>query len=223
MPERPYTGLTARIKINNTLIGYLNSVELNLEKEIIEILQFGAKYKEKVPAINNWTASSEGTVAFAAGESQHKLYQAYESGELVELTIMLDEVTSFTGKAYVSSLSISGAPDDAMNISVEFEGSGGTTLTLPETYFLDISSGVGGTTVPAGNIRVVAGQTFSIKVVPAIGKKANKYTIDGGTETAVPTGTTDPTYPGVQVSTITTEAITADHKIHVTFTDDATV
>ena len=220
MPERPYTGLTARIKINDTLIGYLNSVELNLEKEVIEILQFGAQYKEKVPAIKNWTASSEGTVAFAAGESQHKMYQAFESGELVELTIMLDSTTNFTGKALVTSLSISGAPDDAMSISVEFEGSGGTTLTLPETYFLDISSAVGGTTEPGGNIRVVSGEKFDIKVIPAIGKVADKYFVDDETEgTAVPEGTTDAKHPGVKVSTITIPEVTSDHKIRVTFKD----
>ena len=217
MPERPYTGLTARIKINDTLIGYLNSIELNLEKDVIEVLQFGAQYKEKVPAIKNWTASAEGTVAFAAGESQHKLYQAYESGELVELTILLDSVTSFTGKALVTNLSISGAPDDAMNISAEFEGSGGTTLTLPETYFLDISSGVGGTTEPGGNIRVVAGEKFNIKVIPAIGKMADKYYVDDDEGTAVPAGTEDAAHPGVKVSTIAIPEVTADHKIRVTF------
>lgn len=220
MPERPYTGLTARIKINETLIGYLNSVELSLDKDIIEILQFGAEYKEKVPAIKNWTASAEGTVAFAAGESQHKLYQAYESGELVDLTIMLDSVTSFTGKALVSSLSISGAPDDSMNISAEFEGSGGTTLTLPETYFLDISSGVGGTTKPAGNIRVVAGEKFSIDVVSAVGKKPDKYFLDGATtgQNITSSKQTDGSYTGK----IEVPAVTADHKVRVTFVDEPT-
>ena len=217
--ERPYTGLTARIKLNDVLIGYLNSVEMNFEKEIIEIGQFGAKYKEKVPAINNWTASSEGTVAFASGESQHKLYQAYESGELVDLTVMLDDVTNFTGKAIVSRLSISGAADDAMNISVEFEGSGGVTLTLPETYFLDISSGVGGTTVPAGNIRVASGQKFSIDVISAIGKKPGKYYIDGEpTGTAVTsTKQTDGSYKG----TVEIPAVTQDHVVRFDFVDDA--
>lgn len=221
MPERPYTGLTARIKINQTLIGYLNSVELNLDKDIIEILQFGAQYKEKVPAIKNWTASAEGTVAFAAGESQHKLYQAYESGELVELTIMLDEVTCFIGKALVSSLSISGAPDDAMNLSAEFEGSGGTTLTLPETYFLDISSGVGGTTNPAGNIRVIAGQSFSIDVISAVGKKPSKYYVDDdttGTSVASPAKQEDGSYK----ATVEIPAVTKDHKIRFAFVEDTT-
>lgn len=207
--ERPYTGLTALIKINDVKIGYLNSVELSLDKDIIEILQFGAQYREKVPAIKNWTASSEGTVAFAAGESQHKLYQAYESGELVELEIMLDDVTNFTGKALVSSLSISGAPDDALSISVEFEGSGAVVFELPQTFFIDISSSVGGTTKPAGSIRVVAEQSLTIDVVPATGKIASGYYLDDAS------GLQTITSNKIQVS-----SITSDHKIKVVFADE---
>lgn len=209
--ERPYTGLTALIKINGAKIGYLNSVELNLEKDVIEILQFGAEYREKVPAIKNWTASSEGTVAFSAGESQHKLYQAYESGELVELIIMLDEITNFTGKALVKSLSISGAPDDALNISVEFEGSGATTFTLPQTFFIDISSGIGGTTDPAGNVRIVAKQNLDITVTPSAGKKVKGYYLDGATTLTTLTG-----------NKISVTDVTKDHTIRVEF-DDADV
>ena len=101
--EKPYSGLTARVQLNGVTVGYLNSLELNLEKDIAEVLQFGAQYKEKLPTIKNWTASSEGTVAFASGESQHKLYQAFESGEFVTLTIKLDEGVYFEGQALISS------------------------------------------------------------------------------------------------------------------------
>lgn len=207
--ERPYTGLTALIKINGVKIGYLNSIELSLDKDIIEILQFGAQYREKVPAIKSWTASSEGTVAFAAGESQHKLYQAYESGELVELEIMLDDVTNFTGKALVSSLSISGAPDDALSISVEFEGSGAVIFELPQTFFIDISSSVGGTTDPAGSIRVVAEQSLTINVMSATGKVASGYYLDNASELQPITG-----------NKITVTSITKDHTIKVVFADE---
>lgn len=179
--EKPYSGLTALIKINGVKVAYLNNLELNLEKDIAEVLQFGAQYKEKLPTIKNWTASNEGTVAFAAGESQHKLYQAFESGELVTLTVQLDQGVYFEGNALVSSLSISGAPDDALSISVEFEGSGGITFTLPQTVQLVIRSGVGGTTDPAGVLRV-AKTTGSVVVtcLPAAGKEAKSYSLNSG-------------------------------------------
>ena len=204
--EKPYSGLTARVQLNGVTIGYLNSLELNLEKDIAEVLQFGAQYKEKLPTIKNWTASSEGTVAFASGESQHKLYQAFESGEFVTLTIKLDEGVYFEGQALISTLSISGAPDDALSISVEFEGSGAILFTLPETVTVTISSGVGGTTNPAGVIRVAKGGTVTVTCLPANGKTADKYGLNGATPSEAITG-----------NAFTTSALSADTTIYVTF------
>lgn len=204
--EKPYTGLTALVKINDTVIGYIDSVDLNLEKSVIEIKQFGSSNTEKVPAIKNWTASSEGTVAFEAGGSQHKMYEAYESGELVELTLQLNEFTYFKGNALISSLSISGAPDDSMKISVEFEGSGGVTFTLPQTFMVSIASGVGGTTSPAGDIRVKANESLTITVTPAAGMEADKYYVNDDEEGQA-----------VSADSITLSTITADQKVRVTF------
>ena len=96
-----------------------------------------------------------------------------------------------------------------MNISVEFEGSGAVVFTLPQTFFVDITSGVGGTTEPAGSVRVVAGQSLEITVTPAAGKAADKYYKDGNTSgEAVPAG-----------NKITVSNISADHTINVTFKD----
>ena len=208
--ERPYSGLTARVQLNGVTIGYLNSLELNLEKDIAEILQFGAQYKEKLPTIKNWTASSEGTVAFAAGESQHKLYQAFESGEFVTLTVKLDEGVYFEGQALISSLSISGSPDDALSISVEFEGSGGIAFTLPETVQVTISSGVGGTTNPAGIIRVAKGGSLTVTCLPAEGKTADKYGLNGATPATT-----------ITANSFTLATINADTTVEVTFKDAA--
>lgn len=206
--ERPYSGLTARVQLNGVTIGYLNSLELNLEKDIAEVLQFGAQYKEKLPTIKNWTASSEGTVAFAAGESQHKLYQAFESGEFVTLTIKLDEGVYFEGQALISSLSISGSPDDALSISVEFEGSGAILFTLPQTVQVTISSGVGGTTNPAGIVRVAKGGDLAITCLPANGKVADKYGLNGATPATT-----------ITANAFTLATINADTTVEVTFKD----
>lgn len=208
--ERPYSGLTARVQLNGVTIGYINSLELNLEKDIAEILQFGAQYKEKLPTIKNWTASSEGTVAFAAGESQHKLYQAFESGEFVTLTVKLDEGVYFEGQALISSLSISGSPDDALSISVEFEGSGGIAFTLPETVQVTISSGIGGTTNPAGIIRVAKGGSLTITCLPAEGKTADKYGLNGATPATT-----------ITANSFTLATVNADTTVEVTFKNAA--
>lgn len=133
MAEKPYTGLTAAILVGGKPLAYMNNLELNLDRSIIEILQFGAQYKEKIPGIKNWTASVEGTVAFDAAGSQKVLVEKFESGEEIELQTQLKDGTYFEGKALVASLSISGTPDEALTINAEFEGSGAVTLTVGGT------------------------------------------------------------------------------------------
>lgn len=130
MAEQPYTGLTAAISVGGTPLAYMNNLELNLDRSIIEVLQFGAQYKEKIPGIKNWTASVEGTVAFEAAGSQATLVEKFESGEEIEMQILLKPGTYFEGNAIVASLSISGTPDEALTISAEFEGSGAVELTM---------------------------------------------------------------------------------------------
>lgn len=133
--EKPYTGLTASLKIGSTsaddILAYVSGVDLTLEKEIIEILAFGMKFKEKVPAIKDWSISIDGTVALAPGGTQKQLYDAFENANAITVGIYLDENTYFTGTGYVSSFNISAAPDDKISLTSEIAGSGATTLTLP--------------------------------------------------------------------------------------------
>jgi predicted secreted protein len=133
--EKPFTGLTASVKVgpgaSAKTLAYISGVDLNLDKEIIEILAFGMKYKEKVPAVKDWTASIDGTVALAAGGTQKQFYDAFESGDPLTIGIYLDDTTYFEGTGYVASFDISAAPDDKISLTSEISGSGATTLTLP--------------------------------------------------------------------------------------------
>lgn len=133
--EKPFTGLTASIKIGSgeaaKTLAYVSGVDMSLEKEIIEILAFGMQFKEKVPAIKDWSISIDGTVALAKDGTQEELYNAFDSGDPVTVGIYLSESTYFEGTGYVSSFNISAAPDDKITLSSEIAGSGATTLTLP--------------------------------------------------------------------------------------------
>lgn len=132
--EKPFTGLTASVKLGSStsakVLAYVSGVDLTLEKDIIEILAFGMQYKEKVPAIKDWSASIDGTVALAADGTQKQLYDAFESGDPLTIGIYLDTKTYFEGTGYVSSFNISAAPDDKITLSSEIAGSGATTLTI---------------------------------------------------------------------------------------------
>lgn len=133
--EAPFTGLTAKVMIgtgnNKTLLAYVSGADLTLEKEIIEILAFGMSFKEKVPAVKDWSLSLDGTVALATGGTQKQLYDAFDSGDPVTIGIYLNDTTYFEGTGYVSSFNINAAPDDKISLTSEIAGSGATTLTLP--------------------------------------------------------------------------------------------
>lgn len=133
--EKPFTGLTAKVKIGTgqdaKVLAYISGCDLTLEKEVIEILQFGATFKEKVPAIKDWSLSMDGTVALATGGTQKELYDAFESGNALTIGIYLDNTTYFEGTGYVTSFNISAAPDDKISLTSEIAGSGATTLTVP--------------------------------------------------------------------------------------------
>lgn len=130
MVDKPYTGLTASVQIAGALLAYISGVDLDLDKDIIEIIAFGMQYKEKVPAIKDWSASVDGTVALAPGNSQATLYEAFESGVPLTIGIFLDDNNYFEGTGFISSFSISGAPDDKINLSSEIAGSGAVVLSL---------------------------------------------------------------------------------------------
>lgn len=134
MAEKPFTGLTAQVKIGKDTaaktLAYISGCTLSLSKDIIEILAFGMQYKEKVPSIKDWTLSVDGTVALATGGTQKDLYDAFESGDPLTLGIYLDDNTYFTGEGYVSSFEIEAAPDDKISLSSEISGNGATVMTL---------------------------------------------------------------------------------------------
>lgn len=133
--EKPFTGLTAKVTVgtdtSKKTLAYISGVDLNLEKDIIEILAFGMAYKEKVPAIKDWSVSIDGTVALTKDGTQKDFYDAFESGDPLTIGIYLDDTTYFEGTGYVQSFDISAAPDDKISLTSEIAGSGATTLTLP--------------------------------------------------------------------------------------------
>lgn len=204
--ERPYTGLTAEIKIGDVPLGYMSGVDLTIEKSIIEVLQFGARYQEKVPAIKDWSATVDGTVALAPGGSQQKLYDAFENDEELTVGIFLNEFVYFEGKAYVSNFNISGAPDDKMSLSCDLAGNGAIILTLPSTYNIKANSGVGGTCSPGGTQKVAANGTYVLTITPAPNFELDELLDNGDDKTLDVSG-----------NKYTLTNVTADHTIVVAF------
>lgn len=131
-----YSGVTGKISIKKgtgTAVeaAHIASFNVELSKEIIEVVSFGDEYKEKIPSIKDWTASADGAADFATAGGQKLLYDAFEDGAKVEAVFYLDTTTFFTGDAYIESLSVDHAADGSAEISISLSGSGGCTLTIP--------------------------------------------------------------------------------------------
>lgn len=204
--ERPFTGLTAEVKINNVLMGYMSGIDLTIEKSMIEVLQFGAKYADKVPAQRSWSATVDGTFAYAPGGSQAKLYDAFNNDELITVGLFLDANTYFQGDAYIGNLNISTSPDDKTSISCDLEGAGKIDLIANLTCKCTASSGVGGTINPGGSTKVALGGSITYTITPAPNFELVKLEDNGVNVTTQATG-----------NTYTITNVTADHVVVATF------
>lgn len=135
MAEKPYTGLTAALKVGTgetaKTVAYISGFNLDVSRDIIEIIAFGLPYKEKVASIKDWSASIDGTVAFEKDGTQETLITAFESGEALTFGLYLSDTVYFEGQGLVSGYSIDAAPDDAITLSADVAGTGGVALTLP--------------------------------------------------------------------------------------------
>jgi predicted secreted protein len=177
MPESPITGLTASVKLGanpaGVTVGYMSGFKLNLDKKIIEIIAFGMSYSEKVPAIKDWKGSCDGTAAFVASFPQELLYNAYENSTLVTIGCYLTPTMYFEGTAYIKSLAIDAAPDDKVNVSMDFEGSGALIFSLPNNTGISL--------VPTLIDHATAGATQISAVAPALtGGNSYMYRVNVG-------------------------------------------
>lgn len=130
-----YTGVTGKLSIKKGTttavdIVHMSSWSVELSKEIVEVISFGNTYKEKIPSIKDWSASSDGTADFASDGGQKMLHEAFESGDKLEGSFYLDDNTFLEGSCYVESLSIEHAADGAATISISLAGSGANVLTV---------------------------------------------------------------------------------------------
>lgn len=131
-----YTGVTGYIKIGTApsakSLAHMSSWEVELSKDIIEVVSFGNSYKEKVPSIKDWSASAEGAVDFDTESGQKQLLDAFENGTLLTFGFGITDTIFMEGTGYIESLTITDEADGNVSLSISVAGSNAITLTLPE-------------------------------------------------------------------------------------------
>lgn len=132
-----YTGVTGYIKfgsgVANQDVAHMSTWEVELSKEIVEVVSFGRSYKEKVPSIKDWSASAEGAADFDAGAGQADLLEAFETGELLTFGFGITPEIFIEGTGYIESLTISDEADGNVSVSISVAGSDAVVLTIEDT------------------------------------------------------------------------------------------
>lgn len=128
-----YSGVTGKVMIDGEEIFHASGFNVDISKDIHEIVSFGSEYKEKTPGIKDWTAGIDGTADFAANAGQKDLFDAFENGSTVECIFYLNLGTFFSGTALIESLGITHAADGTAEISASFAGSDAVSLSVPAT------------------------------------------------------------------------------------------
>ena len=125
-----YAGKTGTIAVGGEDVVHMGSWDLSLSQDIHEVVSFGNRFKEKLPTILDWSATADGAADFDTESGQKALYDAWLSGEAVELKLGLDDDTGFSGKAIVESLDVNTAADGAAEISISLAGTNAVVLKL---------------------------------------------------------------------------------------------
>lgn len=131
-----YTGVTGYIKVGENAsakaIAHMSSWEVELSKDIIEVVSFGNSYKEKVPSIKDWSASCDGAVDFTTESGQKQLVDAFENGTLLTFGFGITESIFMEGTGYIESLTITDEADGNVSLSMSVAGSNAITLNGAE-------------------------------------------------------------------------------------------
>lgn len=130
-----YTGVTGYIKLGEKSsakkMAHMSSWEVELSKDIIEVVSFGNSYKEKVPSIKDWSATCDGAVDFDENAGQKDLVDAFENGTLLTFGFGITDEIFMEGTGYIESLTITDEADGNVSLSISVAGSNAITLTLP--------------------------------------------------------------------------------------------
>ncbi len=113
---------------DDKILGIKNwSLELSIDS--LETTALGDEWKNFIPGLKEWSASSEGDYGVTEATSkQEDLQTAFLEGTDVTIKLYVDETSYYTGKAIITSLSIEDPVDDVVSISIDFTGNGELTF-----------------------------------------------------------------------------------------------
>ena len=126
-------GNVVGIFVDDTLIACATSATLDLSTNMTDSTCKDNNGQEQVkPAQKTWGMSLDGMFAFDSAYGWVDLFEAWEGGTLLTLKWGTDVVgdTSYSGEAYIESLSASAPVNEVVTYNVSFKGTGVITATV---------------------------------------------------------------------------------------------
>jgi len=126
-------GNAVGIYMGDTLIGCATSASLDLSTNMTDATCKDNNGQEQVkPGQKMWGMSLDGMFAFDSTMGWMDLFEAWDAGTLLTLKWGTDEVgdTSYSGSAYIDSLSASAPLNEVVTYNVNFKGTGVITATV---------------------------------------------------------------------------------------------
>lgn len=140
-PTGVLNGTEIKIYVGGTLVAYATTGSININHSLREITsKDSGAWKEQMEGLRDWSIDLEGMYAWtdAAGGSitnADDLYLSYIDNR-TSFTITWGSTdaeagdTKYSGTAYLTTVSMSGATEDSATYSASFSGTGAITQTV---------------------------------------------------------------------------------------------
>lgn len=110
-------------------VGYIDNFSLTINQGTAETSQLGDDYRMYIPTVCDWSGSVSGTLDYADSAQKAILDDlADPAGTSVTLELKVGPTLTYTGSAFITSISITGSHGDKVAVSFNFQGSGSLTM-----------------------------------------------------------------------------------------------
>ncbi len=129
------TGKGGSVTFESDVIAELSNWSLDLSVDEVDVTSFDSDgWKEFLAGLKEWSGSFEGNLKYSdpvsgSKKGQKVLFDAWKgSDEVKTIVLEVNSEVSFTGSAFLTSLSVNVPVDDKADFSSDFRGTGELTV-----------------------------------------------------------------------------------------------
>lgn len=125
-----YSGITGGVALGTktTKIAFIKGFELEISRDMAEILTMGKSWKYSKPGASSWSGTFDGCLSIE-DPSQKALIKSIMNTTEIEKTLVfiLNDTTTLSGTAYISNVKVTMTSEDIASVSFTFDGKNALT------------------------------------------------------------------------------------------------